>query len=94
MMNRIVARSSLVFPLAVCLLAGMMFPGCSSSTTESATESSASTEAPASTGEGEAAKQPSSDPAEVSFEPPVFEADAEKLLASRLPIDRTTQGWI
>ncbi|WDQ18725.1 3-keto-disaccharide hydrolase [Rhodopirellula sp. P2] len=94
MMNRIFARSSCVFPLAVCLLAGMMFPGCSSSTTDSTSDQAEAKETQATAGNGVATQEAASDSTEASFEPPVFEADAEKLLASRLPIERTEQGWI
>ncbi|PHQ35957.1 3-keto-disaccharide hydrolase [Rhodopirellula bahusiensis] len=86
-MNRIFARWSF---LAACLLAMVVVSGCSSSTAPE----SADNKAESTTGKVSATEELPPKSPEASFDPPVFEADAEKLLASRLPIERTEQGWI
>ncbi len=90
MMNRIFSRSSYAFTIATCLCAGMIISGCSSSATTESTDNEAETK----TGSVAAIDELPPESPEASFEPPVFEANAEKLLASRLPIERTREGWI
>jgi hypothetical protein len=68
----------------------MIVAGCSSSATTESTDKEAET----TTGSVAAIDELPPESPEASFEPPVFEADAEKLLASRLPIERTQEGWI
>ncbi|MCC9641193.1 DUF1080 domain-containing protein [Rhodopirellula sp. JC740] len=82
---------SFAFGSLVGVVALALVVGCSSSTkTETKDEASPAVETD--TVVVEAAKPV--DAPEPSFEPPVFEASAEKLLASRLPIERTTEGWV